>query len=294
MALKRYSIKEAPRERKPPGAATQRLPPPSRLKPERNGAEGCPAPPPRKIPDFSWANAISEEEWDIYKSAIETLRSTGVRFLLGGGFALATFTGRWRDTKDIDFYVCPRDREAVVAALTKAGFADYYNQRPYDRKWIHRSVRFGVIVDIIWSMANQRAQVDDEWFNGSISVSLRGEKLQVVPMEEFLWCKLYIMQRDHCDWTDIFNLVYANGELIDWRHLIERLKGDTPLLRAMLHIFGWLCPKQTRRLPGYLWKRLAMPNPALTVRPSRRDRIRLLDSRAWFAALLPEDRKLEV
>src|SRR5437764_11757034 len=62
-----------------------------------------------RIPDFSWANAISEEEWDVYQTAIEVLRSTGVPFMLGGGFALATFAGRWRDTKDIDFYVLPKD-----------------------------------------------------------------------------------------------------------------------------------------------------------------------------------------
>src|SRR5947209_14200932 len=218
----------------------------------RNGAPAAR----KKVIDFEWVEAISEEEWDIYRSAITTLRSTGVPFLLGGGFALAIFTGRWRDTKDIDFYIHPRDREVVIAALHKAGFADYYSQLPYDRKWIYRSVRFGVIVDIIWAMANQRAQVDEEWFNHSIPVAVRGETLQVVPMEEFLWCKLYIMQRDHCDWTDIFNLVYANGENIEWKRVIARLKEDTPLLRAMLHVYSWLCPKNARELPARLWKQL--------------------------------------
>src|SRR6185369_911486 len=143
---------------------------------------------------FEWATTISEEEWQTYASAIRAVRQSGIPFMLGGGFALAVFTGRWRDTKDIDFYVRPADRSKAVAALTQAGFADYFSRLSYDRKWIHRNVKSDVIVDIIWSMANQRAQVDDAWFERAIEVSLRNEKLLVVPKEEFMWCKLYIMQ----------------------------------------------------------------------------------------------------
>ena len=289
MALKRH-IRGQTRRAKSSSSASIAL----RRKQSNGKPDTETEPRPVRIPDFSWANAISEEEWDVYASAIEVLRSTGVPFMLGGGFALATFAGRWRDTKDIDFYVLPKDREIVIAALTKAGFADYFSQRPYDRKWIFRTVRFGVIVDIIWSMANQRAQVDNEWFERSMPVVIRGEKMQVVPMEEFLWCKLYIMQRDHCDWTDIFNLVYANGRTIDWKHVIERLGRDVPLLRGMLQVFSWLCPKEARELPAQLWNSLKMKNPARTLRACNGRNIRLLDSRAWFAALLPQNRKLEV
>src|SRR5258707_5822448 len=178
---------------------------------------------------FRWAAIISDEEWVIYRQAIVAIREAGIPFLLGGGFALATFTGRWRDTKDIDFYIRPQDRKAAAAALSRAGFADYYKRLRYDRKWIYRSIKSDVIVDIIWAMANQRARVDEQWFQRADSVNIRGERLQVVPMEEFMWCKLYIMQRDHCDWTDLFNLVYADGERIDWWHVIERLEDATPL-----------------------------------------------------------------
>src|SRR5256885_2248369 len=112
----------------------------------------------RQRPQFRWAEAISKDEWQIYHAAIQALRKAGIPFLLGGGFALATFTGRWRDTKDIDFYIRPQDRPKAVAALAKAGFEDYFHRLPYDRKWIYRSVRSDIIVDIIWAMANQRAR----------------------------------------------------------------------------------------------------------------------------------------
>jgi putative nucleotidyltransferase-like protein len=242
---------------------------------------------------FEWADAISPSEWATYRAAIKAVRDAGVPFLLGGGFALASFTGRWRDTKDIDFYIRPRDRGAAVAALTRAGFADYFSQLPYDRKWIYRSVRSSVIVDMIWSMANQRAQVDELWFERAGSVSVRGEDLRVVPMEEFIWCKLYILQRDHCDWTDIFNLLFSSGSQIDWSHLIARLGEDIALLKGVLMVYGWLCPRRARDLPDGLWRALGLSRPAIDPRP-KWNRIRLLDSRAWFAALQPRHKKLQV
>jgi hypothetical protein len=241
----------------------------------------------------NWTKAVSDDQWAIYAKAIQAVRSANVPFMLGGGFALASFTGRWRDTKDVDFYIQPGHRDRVVEALSNAGFKDYFAERPYDRKWIYRSVQTGVIVDIIWAMANQRTQVDELWFERSGQVELRGERLAIVPPEELMWCKLYILQRDHCDWTDVFNLLYAAGPRLDWQHLIDRLEEDTPLLKALLQVYAWLCPKDVLKLPKSLWKTLALPSPRKISKP-KRNHITLLDSRGWFAALQPPDRKLEV
>lgn len=242
---------------------------------------------------FNWTKALSPQQWAIYSKAIQAVRSTSVPFMLGGGFALASFTGRWRDTKDIDFYIQPGHRDQVVAALLAAGFKDYFDERPYDRKWIYRSVQSGVIVDIIWSMANQRARVDPLWFERAAQVELCGQRLLMVPPEELMWCKLYILQRDHCDWTDVFNLLYAVGPSLDWRHLIWRLDEDVPLLKGLLNVYGWLCPKYVLKLPNDLWKLLGVSPPKPAPR-SKRNHIRLLDSRGWFAAQQSPDRKLEV
>lgn len=242
---------------------------------------------------FEWVNAVTDEQWATYRDAIQALREAGIRFLLGGGFALATYVGRWRNTKDIDFYIMQADRDKAVAALTKAGFEDLFPRMPYDRKWIYRSTRDGLIVDIIWAMANQRAQTDEEWFEHAPAANVRGEALAVIPMEEFLWCKLYIMQRDHCDWTDVFNLIYAVGSDLHWDHLLDRLEEDRPLLKGLLTVYDWLCPDQARDLPQSLREELDLPEPEVP-EPKKRDHIRLLDTRGWFAAILPKDKPLEV
>src|SRR5437764_10987146 len=52
--------------------------------------------------DLAWTEMIPDDDWSIYRDAIEAVRSTGVPFMLGGGFGLATYVGHWRNTKDID------------------------------------------------------------------------------------------------------------------------------------------------------------------------------------------------
>jgi hypothetical protein len=251
-------------------------------------------PGPIKRLQFSWADAISAREWKIYRAAIRALRNERVEFLIGGGFARAGYTGHWRDTKDIDFYVRPQDRERAERALIKAGFADYYDKLPYDRGWIYRSYKQNVIVDVIWAMANQRAQVDDAWFQRAVHVTIRGERLFLVPPEELLWCKLYVIQRDRCDWTDIFNLVHEYGPRMDWAHLIRRMEDDVPLMQAMLKVYEWLCPAEIKKLPASLARRLAAAQKAMRSRRPAYDRIRLLDSRKWFGARTAKNQKLEV
>ena len=195
MAEKRHTVRQKPRLRLRRNASSL-FPPFSSSKWVVNNSSRTGLTPRKPRLQFEWADAISSEQWKVYRRAIQVLRDAGIRFLLGGGFALATYTGRWRNTKDIDFYILKRDREATVRALTEAGFADYFAQLPYDRKWIYRSSKSGVIVDIIWAMANQRAEVDEHWFETARHATVRGEPLRVVPMEEFVWCKLYILQRD--------------------------------------------------------------------------------------------------
>ncbi len=241
-----------------------------------------------------WSDIIPAGQWASYRCAIQAAHKAGIQFLLGGGFGLAVYTGRWRNTKDIDFYIFPRDREGMIAALSNAGFVDYFDQRPYDPGWIYRSTRDNIIVDIIWSMANRRAEVDELWFKRAQTVAIRDATVQIMPAEELLWCKLYILQRDHCDWTDIFNLLHAVGAELDWSHLLKRVGADVPLLQAALTIFNWLCPKRVAALPPWLRKQLDLPMPKKETHECEPDRIKLLDSRNWFAAFQPKDKYLEV
>jgi hypothetical protein len=240
-----------------------------------------------------WSQFISDEEWAGYAAALQVVRKSKVEFLIGGAFGLAVYTGRWRDTKDLDLLIHPRDREAIVQTLTEAGFQDYYEQRSYDRGWIYRATRNGFLVDVIWAMANRRAEVDEAWFSRAPLLSIHGEKLRVVPAEELLWHKLYVLQRERCDWPDVLNLLYQNGPTLDWQHLLNRLGSDTQLLNAILLVFDWICPQVAMELPEWVREQFGLKQRAPEDCLDWKRNVSLLDSRPWFAGLEPASKKLE-
>jgi hypothetical protein len=240
-----------------------------------------------------WASAIPGAQWAVYLDAIRATRKTGARFLLGGAFGLAAYTGRWRNTKDLDFFVLPSEKDRVVDALTKLGFEDYHPTLPYDRAWIYRAVRDEVIVDTIWQTPNRRSEVDPVWFERAGTVTLRGERLGVIPAEEMLVIKLFVLQRDRCDWPDLINLLYTVADRFDWDHVLARLGEDAPLLAGLLQVFSWVAPAQAARLPADLRKRFAL-QPTASRGPGEEHRIRLLDSRNWFAAHQPPDQPMQL
>ncbi|HYP12756.1 MAG TPA: hypothetical protein VEQ63_02435, partial [Bryobacteraceae bacterium] len=96
--------------------------------------------------------------------------------------------------------------------------------------------------------------------------------------------KLYVMQRDRCDWPDILNLIHATGPHLDWNHLLKRVAEDIPLLRGVLSIFSWIAPDQAEGIPKHIWEALELGGPEHVADPEGRPaRPELLDSRPWFS-----------
>jgi hypothetical protein len=242
-----------------------------------------------------WAAIIPEDQWRVYKEAIHAAHRSGARVLVGGAFGLATYINHCRNTKDLDFFVLPSDKDRVVDALNKIGFDDYYSKLPYDRGWIYRATRDDVIVDTIWQTPNRRSVVDDFWFEKSTPLLLKGEVLRAIPAEELLCIKLFVLQRDRCDWPDLLNLLYSVGARLDWEHVLRRMGSDQPLLGALLHVFNWLVPGRARELPQLVRERFCLP-PITAEDMSCDPKIRtdILDCRQWFAAFQPADQPLAV
>jgi len=229
---------------------------------------------------------IDEQEWHVYHQVIERARQAGIPFAAGGGFAVAAYTGRWRDTKDLDLYTTPAAREALIEVTREAGLIDMYPRNPYDRRWIYRAGCGNTVVDVISAMANLRAYVDEQWLREGAEMRIRGDRLPIVPAEEMVWNKLYVMQHDRCDWTDVLNLFYSTGHLLDWDYLLQRLGDDTPLLSAALSLYRWICPGRSRRIPAWVWERLQTQPPARDAIPEIDwHHATLLDLRPWFAVV---------
>lgn len=236
----------------------------------------------------AWAENIDPKQWAIYDAVIRGAQDRGIPFALGGAFAVASYIGGWRNSKDIDLYILPKYRKRMVALLSDLGLADYYEKLPYDRKWIYRSTTDGVIIDVMWAMANRRARVDEWWMSGP-EVQMREHKLQVLPPEVLLWDKLYVLQRERCDWPDVLNILYFCNANLDWKQLLDRMGDDTDLLAGALSIFRWMSPGCAQKLPDWLWAvvKVEPPPPGLQTKADRR-RVSFLDRRPWYG---PDRRK---
>lgn len=231
-----------------------------------------------------WSRRLPQEQWRVYLRVAEEASGAGIRFAFGGAFATAVYTGELRNTKDFDFYILPDDRDAMRAAITRAGLTDYYDRLPYDRSWIYRASEGDVLVDAIWAMANARAAVDPLWLSRGPLVEIRGELMRAIPIEELIWSKLYVLQRDRSDWGDVLNLIGAQAESIDWNHLLARLGSDAPLLTGALAVFAWLDPVRAAAIPEEVWPRVGLmpPRPDARSLAEAPGRAALLDSRPWF------------
>lgn len=231
-----------------------------------------------------WSHRLPDEEWRVYRRVTREARDAGIPFAFGGAFATAVYTGELRNTKDFDLYILAEDREAMIAATDRAGLRDYFDQLPYDRKWIYRASDGDVLVDSIWAMANQRSLVDPLWLSRGPIVDIRGEQMRAIPIEELIWSKLYVLQRERTDWGDVLNLIAAQAGSIDWGYLADRLADDAPLLAAVLSIFAWLDPHRAATIPTGVWNSLGL---VATRRETHNQgdtaaRAALLDSRPWF------------
>lgn len=242
----------------------------------------------------AWAALIPEEQWGVFALGVTALEAAGVPFLVHGALALATFTGRWRNTKDVDVIVRPPDRERAIDALRRAGFEDYFERQSYDRSWIFRGFKEDVIFDVIWDLPNHRVAIDDVWFEHAQAFWLRGRLLAAVPAEEMIRVKLYVMQRERCDWVDILNVLAGAAERIDWHRLVQRMGRDVPLLQAVLALFNWMSPNRATAIPAWLREQFALASSDIDDPAAVEERrVRLFDSRPWFAVHQPADRPLE-
>jgi hypothetical protein len=236
---------------------------------------------------IDWAEVVSPAQEPIYLSVIRGAEAQGVRFAVGGSLAVAAYAGRNKKSKDLDLYVLPEDRDRMVEILTAIGLRDYYDELPYDRRWIYRATNGETIVDVIWSMANQRTNVDEDWLTRGMAVTWYGHELRMIPIEEMIWSKLYVLQRDRCDWPDILNLIDATGSRIDWTRLVARVGDDAPLVSALLSVYHWLNPPDARSTPHpasiSAIGSLEQSDPELA-----RRRADLLDSRPWLLSLQEE------
>jgi hypothetical protein len=232
------------------------------------------------LENHSLSELLPPHDWAFCSPVIRDAEASGIPAGIGGGLAFSFYSCRQRNTKDVDLLVRPADKDKVIEILSNHGFEDYFDQAQYDRSWIYRAYREGVIFDIIWTLPNHRFEVDDDWFKRAKAAQIHGQQVKLITMEDLIRVKLYVVQRNRTDWPDIMNVIYQQAENIQWRTLICLLGNDVPLLGGLMQVYAWLEPTGAARVPKEVWGMLGMRIPDFT--PVAEDRKFLLDTQNWF------------
>lgn len=180
-----------------------------------------------------------------YVAALTALAKSGVRFLVGGAYALEHYTGISRDTKDLDVFVRPPDIEPALQALTAAG---YRTELTFPH-WLGKALSGDEVLDVIFSSGNGFAQVDDDWFRHAVHGTVLGVPVWLCPAEEMIWSKAFIMERERFDGADVAHLLRARADRLAWPRFLRRFGPHWRVLLSHLVLFGFIYPSERDRIP---------------------------------------------
>jgi hypothetical protein len=188
----------------------------------------------------------------IHRYFIDAARRTGVSFLVGGAYALSHYTGIARDTKDLDIHVRVQDRDRILDRLSRLGLRVEL-AFPH---WLAKAFRRSEFIDIIFNSGNGMCPVDDLWFEHAERATVLGRPVLLCPVEEMIWSKAYVQERERYDGADIAHLLLARGPRLRWAHLVRRFGPHWRVLLAHLIMFGFIYPGEHGRIPARLVREL--------------------------------------
>ncbi|HEU5097779.1 MAG TPA: hypothetical protein VFU22_01960 [Roseiflexaceae bacterium] len=187
-----------------------------------------------------------------YRHALTALLESDIPFLVGGGYAMAYYTGIARQTKDFDIFVKPADFERVLNVFAMAG----YPTEVTFPSWLGKAIQGTDNIDVIFSSGNGLARVDETWFVPVAEAELFGITLKICPAEEIIWSKATIMGRERYDGADIAHILHARGQDLDWRRLLARFDSHWRVLLSHLILFGYIYPAERAQIPDWIMQKL--------------------------------------
>ncbi len=183
------------------------------------------------------------------RAALQALNSDRIPYVVAGAYSMREYTGITRDTKDLDLCCRRADVARALACLASAGF----RVEVPDPLWIAKGFApDGEYVDLIFCSGNGVTEVDDLWFSRARHCRLMGLSVPMAAIEEIIWSKAYVQERERYDGADIHHLIRAAHAQIDWSYLLWRMAPHLEVLLAHLLLFGFAFPGEKWKVPEWV------------------------------------------
>ena len=183
-----------------------------------------------------------------YADTLRTLTDANIPFVVGGAFALKHYSGIARGTKDLDVFLLHRDVPCALEALAEKG---YTTDETFPH-WLAKAWCGDHFVDFIYASANGLCAVDEAWFSSAVKVTIFDEPSLLCPIEEMIWSKCFVMERERFDGADVYHLIAAKGDSLDWKHLLARFGEHWRVLLGHLVFFSFVFPRERERVPAWV------------------------------------------
>jgi len=208
---------------------------------------------PISVPVARSAAASNAPRRRFYRRVLRELNAAGIEFVVGGGYALERYLGIGRPTKDLDLFLRAGDVHAALDHLRTLGFVAEL-AFPH---WLAKIMRRDDQVDLIFNAGNGVCPVDDDWFRNAVPSQVLGVPVALSPVEEMIWSKAFVMERERYDGADVLHLLNACAETLDWSRLTRRFGRHWRVLFAHLTLFGFVYPSERRRIPEEVMRQCA-------------------------------------
>jgi hypothetical protein len=120
---------------------------------------------------------------------------------------------------------------------------------------------------VIFSSGNGIARVDDLWFEHAPKTNVLGVIVRLSPVEEMIWSKAFIQERERFDGADVLHLLRETGPSLDWPRLLMRFGDYWRVLLSHIILFGFAYPDKRQNVPPWvmeeLIRRLSVSRPNL-------------------------------
>jgi hypothetical protein len=198
------------------------------------------------VQPFASAGQPVPDAVDFYSEALSALGRAEVPFLVGGAWAFHHYADIARYTKDFDIFLRSADVPRALDALAGEG---YRTEVPFPH-WLAKAWSGDAFIDLIFNSGNGVVPVDDEWFEHAVPAEVLGLPLMLSPVEEMIWSKSFVIERERCDAADVAHLIRHCSHRIDWARLVARFGDRWRVLLAHLVLFGFIYPGERTRIPA--------------------------------------------
>jgi hypothetical protein len=181
----------------------------------------------------------------VYRRAMDTLDAAGIEFLVGGAYAFARYTGIHRHTKDFDIFLREGDCDRAIDALEANG----YRGEVTFTHWLAKAWHDDLFVDLIYGSGNGLTRVDEGWFTHAVRGEVIGRPCLLIPAEEMIWSKAFIMERERYDGADIAHVIRARSAQLDWDRMLARFGHHWRVLYVHLILHGFIWPGERSAVP---------------------------------------------